>query len=54
MTGAFTRRDFACPNIARDLEMVYTYFPRLRGAAVEPGRLHLGRRAADDGESAAR
>lgn len=29
MTGAFTRRD-SLSNIARDLEMVYTYFPRLR------------------------
>jgi len=29
MTGAFTRRD-SLANIARDLEMVYTYFPRLR------------------------
>ena len=29
MTGAFTRRD-SSSDIARDLEMVYTYFPRLR------------------------
>lgn len=29
MTGAFTRRD-SFSDIARDLEMVYTYFPRLR------------------------
>ena len=28
--------------------MVYGYFPRLRGAAPRAGRLHLGRRAADD------
>jgi branched-chain amino acid transport system ATP-binding protein len=29
LTGAFTRRD-ASPAVRRDLEMVYSYFPRLR------------------------
>ena len=29
MTGAFTRRD-SFSDVSRDLEMVYTYFPRLR------------------------
>jgi branched-chain amino acid transport system ATP-binding protein len=29
MTGAFTRRDSKA-DVARDLEMVYTYFPRLK------------------------
>ena len=33
--------------IRRDLELVYAYFPPAAGAAPHPGRLHLGRRAAD-------
>ena len=49
LTGAFIhggkRR-----QIADDLEKVYHYFPRLQGPAHQPGRLHLGRRAADDGD----
>ena len=49
LTGAFTRgHDRA--GIAQDLDKVYAYFPRLQRAPQEPGRLHLGRRAADDGD----
>jgi branched-chain amino acid transport system ATP-binding protein len=36
-------------DVARDLEMVYTYFPRLRERRKSPGGLYLGRRTADDG-----
>ena len=48
LTGAFTR-SVGRPSSRRDLEHVYTYFPRLEAAAREPGGLHVGRRAADDG-----
>ena len=46
LTGAFTRRD-GREAIARDLEAIYGYFPRLRQRRHAHGRLHLRRRAAD-------
>ena len=53
LTGAYTRRD-GKGAMQADLELVYTYFPRLKERRQEPGRLYLGRRAADDARSAAR
>ena len=49
LTGAFIHGSKR-RQIADDLEKVYHYFPRLQGAPHQPGRLHLGRRAADDGD----
>ena len=49
MTGAFTRRD-GNAAIRDDLDLVYHYFPRLKVQAHQPGRLHLRRRTADDGD----
>ena len=46
LTGAFIHGGKR-QQIADDLEQVYTYFPRLKQRRSEPGRLHLGRRAAD-------
>ena len=46
LTGAFTRRDGKAA-IARDLDLVYGYFPRLKERRGSHGRLHLRRRAAD-------
>ena len=47
LTGAFTRR-IGRAELKRDLELVYTYFPRLKERRGEPVRIHVGRRAADD------
>ena len=53
LTGAFTRK-VSRAEIAQALEKVYHYFPRLKTASHQPGRLHLRRRAADVARSAAR
>ncbi len=49
LTGAFTRKG-SRGDIATALDKVYHYFPRLAAAPVEPRRLHVRRRAADDGD----
>jgi ABC-type Fe3+/spermidine/putrescine transport system ATPase subunit len=49
LTGAFTQNGTRA-ELKRDLDLVYTYFPAPQGAARQPGRVHLGRRAADDGD----
>ena len=46
MTGAYTRRDGRA-EVAKDLDLVYQYFPRLKETAHIARRLHLRRRAAD-------
>ena len=47
LTGAFTRKDGrGCHR--QDLELVYTYFPRLKRAPHIACRLYFRRRAADD------
>ncbi len=46
LTGAFTRKDGRAA-IARDLELVYGYFKRLRERRDFDGGLYVGRRAAD-------
>ena len=46
LTGAFTRRDGKAA-IKRDLDLVYSYFPKLERAKELACRLHFGRRAAN-------
>ena len=46
LTGAFTRRDGKAA-IRRDLDLVYSYFPKLAEAQRLARRLHLRRRTAD-------
>ena len=46
LTGAFTRRD-GSTAIRRDLDLVYSYFPKLERAEAVVGGLHLRGRAAD-------
>ena len=50
--GAYTRRD--SDGVARDLEMVYGYFPILKERAHAGGRPALGRRSSRCSRSAAR
>jgi len=45
LAGGYTRRNG--PALKADLERVYGYFSSAAGPAHRPGRLHLGRRAAD-------
>ncbi len=53
LTGAFTRRDGQRGD-QRDLDLVYSYFPRLRERRGATRRLYFRRRAADVRRSAAR
>ena len=46
LTGAYTRGDGRAA-MQQDLEKVYALLPAPEGAAHQPGRLHLRRRAAD-------
>ena len=46
--GAYTRSD--ADGVARDMEMVFGYFPVLKRARRAAGRPALGRRAADAGD----
>ena len=48
LTGAFTRKGSRA-EIAASLEKVYHYFPRLKIRGGQPVRVHVRRRAADDG-----
>ena len=45
LTGGYTQRNGEA--LKRDLDLVYTYFPRLTQRRTHQGRVHLGRRAAD-------
>ena len=47
LTGAFTRRDGRAA-IRKDIDLVYSYFPKLAERRKFDGRLYLRRRATDD------